>query len=263
MAKSRAASPPTRNARMFNNVVLRMFLAFVIVVWIPTISASEHVYVAREGSLTVPTVTLTSNSASGSGSGSSTGTSSNASATPVATTTTELTTSSGPGGTSAFLTTVTTLIIPGSTSTNISSTSTSTAFPSLSTYSPCVVNCLQSGVGAPNCSSITDTACYCVSAAFTSTLVGCVTNQCPDELTTAEHLAQLFCNVASPSVSLAFPAPTTSGTINTSSTTTTSATTSQTGNAAMRLGVWEFSSTLGLGLGLSIVGFIFGSVSCW
>ncbi|KAL5531844.1 hypothetical protein ACEPAF_5407 [Sanghuangporus sanghuang] len=232
------------------------------------------VHVVRQASLTFPTVTLTdstSGSASAGGSGS-------VSILPIATTTTELTTSIGPNGTSTFLTTVTTLVGPGpsnastisESNVSASATSTSTAFPSLSSYSACVDNCLQVAVSASNCSSVTNTACYCASSIFPSAIVQCASDQCSDELSTAEDLAQAFCNLSSPTVSLDFPAPSFSASSSTflssATSASASASASATGNAgtSLRLGLSQddiWGSRIGL-LSLVGVGFASGSLLC-
>ncbi|KAL5504515.1 hypothetical protein ACEPAH_7176 [Sanghuangporus vaninii] len=250
-------------------------------------SPKRPIHVARQASLTIPTVTFTdstSGSASVSGSGS-------VSILPISTTTTELTTSIGPlaklghllfelpsygigsffsSGTSTFLTTVTTLVGPGpsnastisESNVSASATSTSTAFPSLSSYSACVDNCLQVAVSASNCSSVTNTTCYCASSIFPSALVQCASDQCSDELSTAEGLAHAFCNLSSSTVSLAFPAPSFSASSSASLSSATSASASvsasATGNAgtSLRLGLSQdviWGSRIGL---LSLVGII-------
>ncbi|KAL5512519.1 hypothetical protein ACEPAG_3172 [Sanghuangporus baumii] len=236
------------------------------------------VHVARQASLTFPTVTLTdstSGRASASGSGS-------VSILPIETTTTELTTSIGPSGTSSFLTTVTTLVGPGPSNastlsrsnSSASATSTSTAFPSLSSYSSCVDNCLQVAVSATNCSSVTNTTCYCASSVFPFALVQCASDQCTSELSTAERLAQAFCKLSSPTVSLAFPAPSFSANSSASLSSATSASAnasasasaSATGNAgtSLRLGLSQddiWGSRFGL-LSLVGIGIASGSLLC-
>ncbi|KAI5119298.1 hypothetical protein M0805_008213 [Coniferiporia weirii] len=206
--------PQKPNTKAAPFCVAARFVAFIAVLAlaavVPRVSARlEHAHVVREASLTVPTA---SSSASGSGSESGSAISAGTTVSLVATTTAVVTTSVGPAGTSTFTTEVTTLINPGSSSgsANGSATATTTAFPSLSTYSTCVVECLDLAVSAPNCTSLTDVACYCANSSFSDTLNGCVSSNCTSELTSAENLAQQFCNLETPSVSLSFPASSTS-----------------------------------------------------
>jgi len=223
--------------------VMLLLVALVVTGLAPWAGASETPNIfeptqqldRRSASLTVPIPSSTSTMETGSfGTIGTTGTSSATMLSPVPTTTTVLTTSEGPNGTSVFTTTVTTLVVPGSTSTGngtgtlASGTTTTTAFPSLSTFSPCVTNCLDVAVGSVNCSSPTDIACYCTSSNFTQSLFSCVTDQCSSELTSAENLAQEFCNLQSPSVSLSFP----STSANATAASTSSGTSTSTSSAA-------------------------------
>ncbi|TDL22945.1 hypothetical protein BD410DRAFT_184010 [Rickenella mellea] len=155
--------------------------------------------------------------------------------------TTILTTSIGPNGTSVFSTVVTTFLGNGTASAS------TTSFPSLSTYTPCVTNCLSLAVSDANCTSLTDVACFCINKNFTTGLVNCISTQCSDQLMSSESLAQQFCNVASPSVSLSFSNPTSTPTSPTPSAggTASSATPSPTGNSAtgsyarLTIGAWR------------------------
>ncbi|KAK0468899.1 hypothetical protein IW261DRAFT_1010681 [Armillaria novae-zelandiae] len=88
---------------------------------------------------------------------------------------------------------------------SLSASSTLSAeLPSLSGYSTCVTNCLQLSIAEVNCTSVAEVNCFCGQADFSSSLTDCVTSQCPNELSTAETLAQRFCAVASTSTSLSF-----------------------------------------------------------
>ncbi|KAJ3518453.1 hypothetical protein NMY22_g13669 [Coprinellus aureogranulatus] len=102
----------------------------------------------------------------------------------------------------------------GNTTATASTTSTSTAFPSLSTYPACVSNCLNMAVAGANCSSVVEVDCFCTKPEFVQELFRCITTDCRDDLSSSEQLAQEFCNIASSSPSLTFPAftPTTSST---------------------------------------------------
>lgn len=132
--------------------VILLFVALVVTGLAPWVGASEvpHIFVPthplarRSASLTAPIPSSTTTIETGSfGTTGTTSTSPATTLSPVPTTTTVLTTSEGPNGTSVFTTTVTTLVVPGSTSTGngtgtpASGTTTTTAFPSLSTFSPC------------------------------------------------------------------------------------------------------------------------------
>ncbi|EIW80192.1 hypothetical protein CONPUDRAFT_165787 [Coniophora puteana RWD-64-598 SS2] len=93
-----------------------------------------------------------------------------------------------------------------SSSTNIGSpsvTTTSSAnWPTLSGYPTCVTNCLQEAVSAANCSSIIDVDCYCSNAVFESTIVDCTAQGCYSSVSSAESLAQQFCDRATYNVSV-------------------------------------------------------------
>ncbi|KAF9468061.1 hypothetical protein BDZ94DRAFT_838842 [Collybia nuda] len=105
---------------------------------------------------------------------------------------------------------------PASNTTSNSATPTTTAeFPPLSGYSSCVTGCLAMGSGAANCTSVVDINCFCVSQRFTKELVSCISAGCPQELTTAESLAQHFCDLTSNKTSLSFPTPSSANTITT------------------------------------------------
>ncbi|KAK0499359.1 hypothetical protein EDD18DRAFT_849472 [Armillaria luteobubalina] len=88
---------------------------------------------------------------------------------------------------------------------NLSASSTLSAkLPTLSGYSTCVTNCLQLSIADANCTSVADVNCFCPRTEFTSGLTNCVVPLCPNELPTAETLAQSFCTLASTSTSLSF-----------------------------------------------------------
>ncbi|KAH8088961.1 hypothetical protein BXZ70DRAFT_501642 [Cristinia sonorae] len=139
---------------------------------------------------------------------------------------------------------------PGSTTTP---TSTSSAeFPSLSGYSPCgepyiianvrgrrvqsltsssVSNCLGTSVSDVGCISLVDVQCFCTNATrFTASLVGCINANCTADLGNAEKVANQFCALATPNVTLSFPSPTSSS--SSSSSTSPSSTPSTTNTSA-------------------------------
>ncbi|KAL0955510.1 hypothetical protein HGRIS_001749 [Hohenbuehelia grisea] len=138
-------------------------------------------------------------------------------------------------------TTSSTNSITNSSSTIASSTS-SAALPSLSGFSSCgtvlptllvnfitklrflVTNCFTLGIAAANCSNVVPVDCYCTKANFTSTLVSCVSAECPTELVTEQNLAGQFCRLASSSISLSFPTPSSSSTSSTASNSSSTAT---------------------------------------
>ncbi|KLO05863.1 hypothetical protein SCHPADRAFT_1002670 [Schizopora paradoxa] len=184
----------------------------------------------RSASLTAPIPSTTTTSGSSS---TTTSTSSSSESVVISTSvTTLLTTSVGPNGTSTFSTTLTSVISSGGVATG---TLTTTSFPSLGTSSPCVNNCLALAVSQVNCSTITDVSCFCVNGNFPLDLVGCVSAQCSDELSSAESLAREFCALASSSASLTFPAsPTNSSTSSSSSSSSTQSPT-PTGNSSTSL----------------------------
>ncbi|KAK0243569.1 hypothetical protein EDD85DRAFT_947776 [Armillaria nabsnona] len=106
------------------------------------------------------------------------------------------------------------MTIPSSTGVKITSTSSgrnlsasstlSAELPSLSSYSTCVTNCLQLSIADENFSSVADVNCFCPRTEFTTGLTVRVIPLFPNELPTAETLAQSFCTLASTSTSLAF-----------------------------------------------------------
>ncbi|KAL4246307.1 RBT5 family protein [Abortiporus biennis] len=110
----------------------------------------------------------------------------------------------------------------GSTSANVSvtGTATSTSFPSLSTYSTCVVNCLTLSVAQAGCDSTVNVQCFCSSTnstRFARSMVSCISSQCPTDLASGESVGQLFCNLASPSITLSYLTPTANATTSSSS----------------------------------------------
>ncbi|KAH8110494.1 hypothetical protein DFH11DRAFT_1619986 [Phellopilus nigrolimitatus] len=227
------------------------FVALALSSVVPQAHATSHferVHAARDASLTVPTV-----SASGASSSSASGSeASSSAASPVSTTTTVLSTSSGSNGASTFTSVITTVVPSGSAnSSSASGTTTSTAFPSLSTYSTCVSQCLQLAVSTSNCSSLTEVACYCASSFFTQTLYTCVSGQCTDQLRSAENLAQEFCNLETPSSSLTFPTST-----STTASSTASGSSTPSGNAAAGTRIGESDVVLGL-LGAALGALLF------
>ncbi|KAI0343441.1 hypothetical protein BDW22DRAFT_1355879 [Trametopsis cervina] len=109
-------------------------------------------------------------------------------------------------------------------STSSSAAPSNTTFPSLGGYSPCVVTCLETAISQVGCTSVVDVDCYCHNATrFVRDIRTCIDPQCPDDLASAENVTQLFCNVASPNVSLSYPPlPSTSSSAPLSSTTSDS-----------------------------------------
>ncbi|KIK05857.1 hypothetical protein K443DRAFT_90723 [Laccaria amethystina LaAM-08-1] len=107
-----------------------------------------------------------------------------------------------------------------SNSTTTATPTSSAEFPSLSGYSSCA-----------NCTSLVDVNCFCISTNFTQSFTGCIGQGCPAELSSAEALAQQFCNVASSKPSLSFsitsiPSSSSSSSSTVPTTTTTPTTTS-------------------------------------
>ncbi|KAG7443515.1 uncharacterized protein BT62DRAFT_935126 [Guyanagaster necrorhizus] len=121
-----------------------------------------------------------------SGTGSVTGTSLSESATTSSISTTSRSRSTSKSGTSSASSTV------------------SADLPTLSGYSTCVTYCLELSIADANCTSVADVNCFCPSSNFTSELTDCIVPECPNELQTAETLAQSFCGLASTSTSLSF-----------------------------------------------------------
>ncbi|KIJ51377.1 hypothetical protein M422DRAFT_65370 [Sphaerobolus stellatus SS14] len=131
---------------------------------------------------------------------------------PPATVTSGTTISPTTGTTTLFANGTATATVINGTKTSAStsaSTSSSIPFPPLSNVSACVANCLQTSIGFANCSSITDVSCYCESTPFRNDTLNCVSTQCPDQIQSAENLAQKFCALVS--VTLTFPPQTVSG----------------------------------------------------
>lgn len=166
-------------------------------------------------------------------------------------------------------------VIPSSSgSSNASSSATPTSsanFPSLSGYSPCVVQCLGLAVAQVGCDSLVEVQCFCNNATkFTHSLLNCTTTSCPSDTGNAEQVAQLFCNVASPSVSLSFPTSSATTPVNGSSTSppvsssssSSAPTTSQTGSSSGASG-WmgqmdRMAAVMGVSLVLGGVGVMIG-----
>ncbi|KAI0077238.1 hypothetical protein K474DRAFT_1707537 [Panus rudis PR-1116 ss-1] len=161
-------------------------------------------------------------------------------------------------------------------SANVSSSASVTSsaeFPSLSGYSPCVANCLGLAISQTGCSSIVDVQCFCNNATrFTRSLVGCISKDCPSDLSNAESLSQQFCNVASPSVSLSFsitsiPSSSASSSSNSASATSSSSSASSSaapspsqsgdtsGTFAVRLVRADIGGALVVAWGLAALGF--------
>ncbi|KAH9915350.1 hypothetical protein B0H21DRAFT_827869 [Amylocystis lapponica] len=101
-----------------------------------------------------------------------------------------------------------------SSSASVTGSATSSAnYPSLSGYSTCVDQCLDIAVSDTGCESLVDVQCFCTkhvfphlppTTRFEGGLSDCMAQNCPASLGTAEGLAQQFCNLASPAVSLSF-----------------------------------------------------------
>jgi hypothetical protein len=103
-------------------------------------------------------------------------------------------------------------ITSGNSSVSGSATPTQTSsaqFPSLSGYPACVTGCFTLSTAAANCTTLVDVDCYCTernnTRLFTAEMVACISDQCPDQLRSAEALAQQFCALAVSSTSLSFP----------------------------------------------------------
>ncbi|KAF9525398.1 hypothetical protein CPB83DRAFT_548147 [Crepidotus variabilis] len=167
---------------------------------------------------------------------------------------------SASSSTSASATSSTSSVANSSNSAALSSTSSTTAFPSLSTYSACVSNCLQTGVARVNCSSLTDVNCFCKSPTFPNEVDGCILSDCPSELQSAQSLAQQFCDLASSSPSLSFIPATSTSSSNTASTSSTSSssapstTTSSLGLRNFEAQSWNAVVGLSILLGGSLTG---------
>ncbi|KAL0576434.1 hypothetical protein V5O48_005539 [Marasmius crinis-equi] len=119
-------------------------------------------------------------------------------------------------------------------STSASGTQTSSQqLPTLGTYSPCLVTAFTLTVSDMNCTSVTQTDCYCRNASFADALISRMSSSdCPQEISTAENLAQQFCGLVSTSISFSVTSlPSPSGT-STSNQTSTAAPTSTTGTSS-------------------------------
>ena len=86
-----------------------------------------------------------------------------------------------------------------------------------------------------------------------------MSKQCSNDLVNAEHLAQQFCNLVTPSVSVSFPSPTSSTSTGTVSTTSTSASVSPSKNTAAGVSAHDafkgwFIVPTGLGLFCIVLG---------
>ncbi|TFL07032.1 hypothetical protein BDV98DRAFT_587558 [Pterulicium gracile] len=101
-----------------------------------------------------------------------------------------------------------------SSSLSVASQTASAEFPSLSGYPSCVSNCLALSIAAAECLSPIEVDCYCGSTnateLFTSQMVACIEEVCPNEHDSAQSLAQEFCDLAANSTSLSFPESATS-----------------------------------------------------
>ncbi|KAI0692152.1 hypothetical protein BC835DRAFT_84783 [Cytidiella melzeri] len=96
--------------------------------------------------------------------------------------------------------------VTATSSSSAAPSSSTTSFPDLGNYSPCVSNCLDLSISQLGCNSIVDVDCYCHNATrFVHDILTCVTPQCNGDLASAENVTQLFCNIASPNVSLSYP----------------------------------------------------------
>ncbi|EDR07896.1 uncharacterized protein LACBIDRAFT_294490 [Laccaria bicolor S238N-H82] len=146
-----------------------------------------------------------------------------------------------------------------SNSTTTGTPTSSAQFPSLSGYSSCA-----------NCTSVVDVNCFCISTNFTQSLTGCIAQGCPAELSSAEALAQQFCNIASSKPSLSFsitsipsssssssstvPATTTTPTTTSSvPTTSTSTSTSSAATDGLRSLYGTIMAVLGIGLAMHVM----------
>ncbi|TFK60514.1 hypothetical protein BDN72DRAFT_850471 [Pluteus cervinus] len=134
-----------------------------------------------------------------------------------------------------------------SVSVNATSSQTSSSippFPSLGGYPTCVTDCLAQASAAASCNSVVDVNCFCPNPHFTDTLDTCIFTQCPDQLKSAQNLAQQFCNLTSPSptTSLSFPpVPSFSSSSSASSSSSSSSSApsaSNTSNAAESIHSW-------------------------
>ncbi|PPQ86402.1 hypothetical protein CVT25_003582 [Psilocybe cyanescens] len=197
--------------------------------------------------------------------------------------------SASPSSTSSGSTTSSTTNV-SSRSSSSSASVTSTQFPPLTTYTPCgelrrfdlrknltcvgchdipiiVTNCLAIAIARVNCTSIVDVNCFCVKTEFPAELVGCIQSDCPEQLGTAENLAQQFCNIASASPSLSF-SPTSSfssstSSVSSSSTSTAPSTSTSSSNTS---GAWNLAinrQEIVLGFGMSILGVVSGAYTLW
>ncbi|KAF5360605.1 hypothetical protein D9756_005156 [Leucocoprinus leucothites] len=137
----------------------------------------------------------------------------------------------------------------GSASTNATST---TQFPPLNTVSPCVSNCLATSISTVGCASVVDVNCFCSIDRFPLTYMNCLIGSCPnDSLTSAESLANQFCQLSNATTSLSFqPVPQTSASMSSPATTTVTVApggaTSPTGtNAALAMSVGGWGALVG------------------
>ncbi|KAJ8074388.1 hypothetical protein PM082_015288 [Marasmius tenuissimus] len=149
-------------------------------------------------------------------------------------------------------------------STSASVTQTSSAqLPTLSGYSACVVNATQLAVSDMNCESIAQFECYCTNASFSGALISrMMQSDCQHELSTAEGLAQQFCNIASTSVSFSVTSftPTGSSTSNGQTSTSSNPSGGSGGQNGGNGAIGSFTPASAVGLSVALIGVALGAL---